>query len=466
MKKRVLGRTGFEISAIGFGGYRIDDHDPDVEIYEQSLRDALASGCNLIDTSTNYGNGGSERLIGTVLKQLFAAGPLKRSDVFVVSKAGYVQGENMKLARARVKAGTPFPDMVEYSSECWHCISPEFLREQLDLSLARLELTKLDVLLLHNPEYFLNSGGEHSEYYARIRRAFEYLETEVERGRISYYGISSNTFGTDASEKDFTSLEEVIKIAESIRSDHHFAVIQFPLNLLEPGAVTTANNSGKSVTDLAREKKIGTLVNRPLNAFRPVGGVKQLLRLADFPFHEHIDVTTVLRSALDTALELEVHFPDKDIVPTGRVAWAHVIRENFSTMKDLDQWKQILRWQIQPTLQTAMAHLEKTKSANWGADYLRAMEKLFRSFTQYLEAEAAIESRSFSSMLHRVSEELRSSPTLSQKALRTYLSCPGIDCVLVGMRTPKYVRDAMNVLKSEPIAADQAKTAFAEAKHV
>src|SRR3954470_2550212 len=86
-----FGRTGLSISPIGFGTYRVTQHDPE---HREALTLALKSGVNVIDTSTNYMLGSSERLVGDVLGDLFTKGELKREEVVVVTKVGYVQGPN------------------------------------------------------------------------------------------------------------------------------------------------------------------------------------------------------------------------------------------------------------------------------------------------------------------------------------------------------------------------------------
>ena len=58
---RVLGRTGLTVSALGFGAYRVDSRSPE---HRRALEEALKSGCNLVDTSTNYADGESEGGIG------------------------------------------------------------------------------------------------------------------------------------------------------------------------------------------------------------------------------------------------------------------------------------------------------------------------------------------------------------------------------------------------------------------
>src|SRR3954454_6463702 len=144
---RRLGKTDLTVSVVGFGGYRTGRKSPD---HRAALTAALAAGVNLIDTSSNYMLGDSERLIGEVL----AESAVPRDEIVVVSKIGYVQGPNLDLAHQRESDGRPFPDMVHYTDGCWHCIGPEFLEDQLTRAFDRLGLATIDVLLLHNPEYF------------------------------------------------------------------------------------------------------------------------------------------------------------------------------------------------------------------------------------------------------------------------------------------------------------------------
>ncbi len=279
---RALGRTGLITSSLGFGSYRIDDRTPE---HASALEKALLGGVNLIDTSTNYADGSSESCIGHVLARQ------QREEFIVVSKVGYVQGQALALARTREQRGSAFPEMVKYTEGCWHCIHPEFLADQLGRSLGRLRVEKVDVYLLHNPEYFFTDATKRhqrgslealrDEFYDRIRRAFSHLEDEVRRGRIGCFGVSSNTFGVPASDPEATSLERMWAIAGEVAHEHHFAVAQLPANFFESGAMLTRNNvtGTKTVLDFAREHDLAILVNRPLNAFYR----EQLIRLADTP---------------------------------------------------------------------------------------------------------------------------------------------------------------------------------------
>lgn len=275
-----LGRVHPRVSRAGFGCYRVDDRVP---AHRRALSEALAAGVNLIDTSTNYADGHSETLVGEVLAAALADGGLAREDVVVVTKAGYLQGGNLDEARRRARAGRPWTEVVTYGADLWHAISPDFLADQLTASLGRLSLARVDVLLLHNPEYFLTDalhrGVPRDEaravFYDRAARAFRHLESEVASGRVGAYGVSSNTLVVAHERADAVSLERLLAHAGP-----GFAAVQLPFNPIETGArepIHTAD--GRSVLDVAAAAGLGVLVNRPFNAFSGRG----LVRFADLP---------------------------------------------------------------------------------------------------------------------------------------------------------------------------------------
>ena len=70
-----LGKTGLQVSQAGFGSYRIDVRSND---HIKAFRKAILSGINIIDTSSNYTNGNSERLIGSVLNDLITQKTIER----------------------------------------------------------------------------------------------------------------------------------------------------------------------------------------------------------------------------------------------------------------------------------------------------------------------------------------------------------------------------------------------------
>eukprot|EP00966_Prymnesium_polylepis_P121430 2806268-Prymnesium_polylepis.1 len=129
------------ISALGFGGYRVTDSAP----HRAALQTALERGCSLVDTSPNYTDGGSERLIGSVLASL----PSDQRPL-VVTKVGTLQGAALHEAAERERSGRPWPNVVKLSSSAWLCLAPEYIAHSVDQSTRRLGAPP-DVVLLHNP---------------------------------------------------------------------------------------------------------------------------------------------------------------------------------------------------------------------------------------------------------------------------------------------------------------------------
>ncbi|MBI2000533.1 MAG: DUF255 domain-containing protein, partial [candidate division NC10 bacterium] len=359
-----LGSTGLTVSRLGFGCYRVDDETPE---HREALIAALQAGCTLIDTSTNYTDGGSERLVGSVLAELTGDGRVPRDAVVVVSKIGYVQGENLALAQEREAAGKPFPEVVKYMDGCWHCLHPEFLRDQLTRSLDRLQLETLDVCLLHNPEYFLSdakqrpaSGGLETireEFSRRLREAFAFFETQVAAGRIGWYGVSSNTAVVPPDDPEATSLSRMLEAARTAGGPgHHFRVLEVPMNLFEAGAILLPNtgpDGTRAVLELAAEAGIGLLVNRPLNAF--AGG--RLVRLADARVEgetaeaspdEPLRQVAALEEEYRTRIASRLQAPQGGTPPADWFRWADQLSAMRSHLQGLDHWRQIEEQMIAP----------------------------------------------------------------------------------------------------------------------
>jgi uncharacterized protein len=441
-----LGSTGLVVSRLGFGGYRVHEFEPE---HRQALRDALLNGVNIIDTSTNYADGASERMIGDVTREMIDQGQLKREEFVLVTKAGYVQGTALRDAKERQGSARAYPDMVEFQQDVWHNISPLFLEEQITRSLERLKTDSIDVLLLHNPEYFLKSGGSRDVYYARIEKAFRHLESECEKGRIKFYGISSNTFPEVESRSDFTSLAKVVEIAKSISKTPKFAVIELPFNLYEAGGALHLNNHRESVFDFAAKNGIGVLTNRPFNAYAK----GRLSRLTSFPTHDEVEIKGGLHTTLGRAIELEKKAPG---YPKAQKAfqWAHALRENLSEMDDLLAWRDALYQQIYPSIRQALSRLAPDQAA-WGQEYQNAIAELLKLITSDLENLAEQKSKLLGEQLGTQSPGLASSQTLSQKVLRIYQGFPQVSSVLVGMRTPGYVTDVLATGEPLPLTAAQ-----------
>jgi aryl-alcohol dehydrogenase-like predicted oxidoreductase len=459
------------VSALGFGTYRVDDHTPE---HREALTRALAAGCNLIDTSTNYTDGASESCIGVALEEADAQGGIRREETVVVSKIGYVQGRNLQLARERERAGDPFPEMVKISPGCWHCIHPLFLEDQLGRSLSRLKLDRLDVCLLHNPEYFLEdahrqgTGGIES-----ARRSFYAREEEVKRGRIGWYGVSSNTFGMPVSDPEATSLGRMLEAAREAASeaglppgDHHFAVAQLPMNLFEHSPLTVKKEGAAadlSTLAFARENGIGVLVNRPLNAF--VQG--ELIRLADFRLDPP---KTPLRETLKRVADLEKEFLEKigghlrlgsdGPKPESFFPWAGQLAGLVGKLGGYEHWQAIQEQQIQPHLFQVVSFLKSslpvdqaTTLRDWLDRYLPELGELLSAFRSECAARSQERSDRVKSRIDPALPPALRAESLSRKALHAVASAEGVTCVLNGMRHPLYVEDSMQILQWERLPA-------------
>ena len=469
-----IGPDRLHVSQAGFGCYRISTG---VRVHAAALAQALQSGINLIDTSTNYADGGSERLVGDVLQRMLDNSSLSRDQVVIVSKVGYLQGENLNLSHEKNSAGTPFPDLVEYGPDLQHCIHPEFITDQLTRSLDRLGLTTLDCYLLHNPEYYLEWARKtqmpleeaRAEYYRRIQLAFVHLEKEVTAGRIRTYGISSNTFPAASENPEFTSLETIYKLALRNGDNHHFALAQMPLNILEKGAVLEKNQAGpKSVLTLAHEKHIGVLINRPLNAFDG----NSLVRLADMKTATAQSDDAVIRK-IRTVIKSETRLwrkilPACDDIPDGiklrikeQVAVGDVLKHYWKNFGSYERWRQTKNSMFVPRVQGVFQYLAQQADkhadlADWMAAHAASLEDAFQAVASLYSAAAARRTTAIKATLSAADPDWAQAPSLSQAAVRVIRSTMGVSAVLVGMRRVDYVDDVLAELRRPVQTTDRA----------
>jgi len=440
--RRPLGATTLSCSPLGFGGYRISRS---VDAHRAAMRRFLSLGGNLIDTSANYGLGDSELLCGEVLREV------DRESVVIVTKAGYIQGQNKITA---TQQGTA--DLVKFAPDVWHCIHPAFLRDQFELSCARLGVNRIDVFLLHNPEYFLkdaaNRGADtasaRAEFYRRITGAFEFLEELVAAGKLAWYGVSSNTFGS-ADGPEHVSLKTCLDCAQQSGANHHFRVVQLPLNLLETGPATLRVEAGKTALEFARGEGLAVLVNRPLNAI--VGG--RLIRLADQ--EDRPSSPEAAAGALDRLAQHEASFSSQFDFPLlggglGASGWLAPLVED---MPSLEEFRAAVTHAFTPAANTWLLNADRTLSgksqySSWRAEFGKRLDLTLAALQDQTASSLHKRARAVRNALERAGLA-PSSNSLSQLALATILNLPGVSCVLNGMRTPAYVDDSFGALSVE-----------------
>jgi aryl-alcohol dehydrogenase-like predicted oxidoreductase len=192
MQKRTLGRTGIEVSVLGFGcgavgGLMVKGNAGD---QERAVARALELGINYFDTAAMYGNGESERNLGRVLKRL-------KPQLYLGTKVRVPAAERRAIAAA--------------------------VTASLEASLQRLQLDHVDLFQLHN--HILIDGRDSDLtpeiVLGEVVPAFERLR---EQGKTRFYGITA--VGDTAA---------LHRVADA----RAFDTAQVSYNMLNPSAGTT-----------------------------------------------------------------------------------------------------------------------------------------------------------------------------------------------------------------------------------
>jgi len=233
------------LSSIGLGTYLGNYDDATDQEYHQAVVKAVGAGCNVIDSAINYRLQRSERSIGTALKELSSRG-YNRDEIIVATKGGFIpyDGTPPKDARQYVESTfikTSLAAAADIVSGC-HCMTPQYLANQIECSLRNLDVETIDIYYLHNPETQLGKVTA-EEFDNRVVKAFAALESAVGAGKIQLYGMATwNCFRSAADAKDYLALAHVMELAEKAGGkEHHFKVIQLPLNLGMSEALSNAN---------------------------------------------------------------------------------------------------------------------------------------------------------------------------------------------------------------------------------
>lgn len=234
--------------SLGIGTYKPEPYKEDNYIinYAEAIKTALRNGIHFIDTAINYRYQMSEREIAEALSEMIQSGEIKREEVIVASKAGFIPLD------------FPFPEnpyswikeniinkelaSAEEIIIDQHCMSPKYLRWSCEQSLNNLGLDTIDILFLHNPETQLGYVDQET-FYARIEAAFELFETLRREDKIIAYGIASwNGFLYEEDHTEYVSLTKVMEIARRVGGvEHGFKYLQSPFNMAKPHAYGYAN---------------------------------------------------------------------------------------------------------------------------------------------------------------------------------------------------------------------------------
>ena len=159
METRTLGRTGLQVSILGFGcgavgGLMIKGNAAD---QERAVARALELGINYFDTAAMYGNGESERNLGRVLKSL-------KPELYLGTKVRVPASERRNIAGA--------------------------VTASLEASLQRLQLDHVDLFQLHNHILVDGHDGDLTPdiVLGEVVPAFERLR---QQGKTRFFGITA-----------------------------------------------------------------------------------------------------------------------------------------------------------------------------------------------------------------------------------------------------------------------------------
>lgn len=234
--------------SLGIGTYKPEPYKEDNYIinFSSAIKMALRRGINLIDTAINYRYQISEREIAEALGVMFAEGEIKRDEVIIASKGGFIPldfpfPENPYgwIQRNIVDAGLAAKEEIIIDQ---HCMTPAFLRWSCEQSLRNMEIETIDIYYLHNPETQLGYVDQET-FYERIAAAFKEFEALRAEGKIVSYGVAAwNGFLYESDHTEYLSLSKMVEIAYRVGGkDHGFKYIQSPFNLAKPHAYGYVN---------------------------------------------------------------------------------------------------------------------------------------------------------------------------------------------------------------------------------
>ena len=189
MKKRILGKTGFEISEVGTGTWQVGGKWGSNFSHSNAdaiLNSAVDNGVNFIDTADVYSDGESEKAVGRLVRT-------RSERIFVATKCG------RKLS--------PHIDQS---------YQPNALRKFVEDSLKNMGLETLDLIQLHCPP-------TETYYRPEIFELFDKLKTE---GKILNLGVSVEKIDEALKAIEFENVTTVQIIFNMLRqrpSEHFFA---------------------------------------------------------------------------------------------------------------------------------------------------------------------------------------------------------------------------------------------------
>ena len=211
---RKIQGTNFKSSILGYGTWGLAGNSYGRISKKESsylLKHALSKQINYFDTSSLYGNGSVEKLLGETFSNY------EKQKIIIATKIGMVENKkNIFLPKFDFKK--------------------ENLQKEIFKSMRRLKTDSLDVLQLHSPKFsFIKSE--------KFLNVVDLLKENQKKGNIKYFGISVQ------------KPEEAFYI---LKKKFNFSVIQINFNLLDMRAYSLG------VFKLARKRRVSIITRTPM----------------------------------------------------------------------------------------------------------------------------------------------------------------------------------------------------------
>lgn len=269
MQYRALGRTGWDVSEIGYGmwgmgGWTGSDDAQSLD----SLRLSVQLGCNFFDTAWGYGAGHSERLLGTIVREF------PEKSLLVATK---IPPKNFTWPSRR---GFALDD----------CFPPDHIREYAHKSLENLGLPRIDLLQFHVWE----DAWAPDE---RWQRAMDDLKRE---GVVRAVGVSVNRWEP----------WNVLKTLETGQVD----AVQVIYNIFDQAPQD-------ELFPLCRERNIGVLARVPFDEGTLTGTLTRDTRWPEGDWRNTYFVPANLAASVDRAEALRPLVPEGMTMPELALRW-------------------------------------------------------------------------------------------------------------------------------------------------
>src|SRR5919197_964192 len=272
---------GLYLSSIGLGTYLGELTAEDDKAVENAVYESISSSAvNVIDTAINYRAMRSERSIGKALLRLTRDETVSRDQLFICSKNGYITNDGEfstidvldYIHRMYISTGIIKTNDI---SSGYNVMNPSYIERCIDKSLMNMHLNTIDLVYVHNAFESWYQDVNKEEFMQMLAKVFEVYEKYRLRNKIRYYGMATWTcFRVPPDNKEYLSLEEIVKLAEKVggkEQQHGFRFIQLPYNLAYSEALLLKNQvvgSEKNLTILEAAERLNIKVFTSIPLFQ------------------------------------------------------------------------------------------------------------------------------------------------------------------------------------------------------